>query len=128
VRRDVPGGWQEDQTNSFVASGRTKEQNDAYDFMKKLLDWRKTKSVIHQGKLIHFIPEENIYVYFRILGTEIVMVIMNGTDKATTIATKRFEEVMKGKIKGKNALTGEVLQDISTIKIPAMNATILELE
>jgi glycosidase len=128
VRRDVPGGWKEDQTNSFVASGRTKEQNEAYDFMKKLLDWRKTKPVIHQGKLIHFIPEENIYVYFRILGSEIAMVIMNGTDKETAISTKRFDEVMKGKIKGKNTLTGEVLQDVSTIKVPAMSAIILELE
>jgi glycosidase len=127
VRRDVPGGWKEDQVNSFVASGRTKEQNEAYDFMKKLLDWRKTKPVIHQGKLIHFIPEENIYVYFRILGSEIAMVIMNGTDKEATISTKRFEEVMKGMTKGKNALTGEVLQNVSTIKAPAMSAIILEL-
>ncbi|HEV8513896.1 MAG TPA: glycoside hydrolase family 13 protein [Cyclobacteriaceae bacterium] len=127
VRRDVPGGWKEDQKNCFVSSGRTKEQNEAYDFIKKLLDWRKTKPVIHQGKLIHFIPEDNIYVYFRILGTEIAMVIMNGTDKETTIPTKRFEEVMKGKTKGKNALTGEVLQDVGAIKVPAMSATILEL-
>jgi len=128
VRRDVPGGWKEDQTNSFVSSGRTKEQNDAYGFMKKLLDWRKTKPVIHQGKLIHFIPEENVYVYFRMLGSETVMVIMNGTDKEATIATKRYEEVMKGKTKGKNVLTEESLQDIGTIKVPAMTALILELE
>jgi len=96
--------------------------------MKKLLDWRKTKPVIHQGKLIHFIPEDNIYIYFRILGSEIAMVIMNGTDKETTIATKRFEEVMKGKTKGKNALTGDILQEVGTIKVPAMSALILELE
>jgi len=56
------------------------------------------------------------------------MVIMNGTDKETTIATKRFDEVMKGKTKGKNALTGEVLQDVGVIKVPAMSATILELQ
>ncbi len=128
VRRDVPGGWKEDQVNAFVSSGRTKEQNEAYDFMKKLLSWRKTKPVIHQGKLIHFIPEENIYVYFRMSETQTVMVVMNGTNTETTIATKRYEEVMKGRAKGKNVLTGETLQDLSAIKVPAMTALILELE
>jgi hypothetical protein len=62
------------------------------------------------------------------LGSETVMVIMNGTDKEATIATKRYEEVMKGKTKGKNVLTEESLQDIGTIKVPAMTALILELE
>jgi len=53
---------------------------------------------------------------------------MNGNHAETTIATKRFEELMKGKAKAKNALTEEVLQDLGTIKVPGMTALILELE
>jgi len=128
VRRDVPGGWKEDQVNSFTSTGRSKEQNEAYDFMKKLLSWRKANPVVHQGKLVHFIPEDNVYVYFRIQDAKTVMVIMNGNHAETTIATKRFEELMKGKAKAKNALTEEVLQDLGTIKVPGMTALILELE
>jgi glycosidase len=128
VRRDVPGGWKDDQVNSFLRSGRTTEQNEAYDFMKKLLGWRKTKSVIHSGKLVHFIPEDNIYVYFRSLGSETVMVVMNGNDKEKKLNTNRFAESMQGKTKAKNALTDEVVQGLSEITVPAMSAVVLELQ
>ncbi len=128
VRRDVPGGWIEDQVNSFVSTGRTAEQNEAYDFMKKLLGWRKTKPVIHQGKLVHFIPEDNIYVYFRSSGKETIMVIMNGNETEKKLKTERFAESMQGKVKGTNPLTGETLSALNEITVPAMTALILELE
>ncbi len=128
VRMDVPGGWKDDKANSFSVSGRTKEQNEAYDFMKKLLNWRKTKPVVHQGTLKHFIPEDNIYVYFRSLEKETVMVIMNGNDTEKKLKTDRFAESMQGKTKAQNALTGEAISSLSEITLPSMTALILELE
>lgn len=128
VRRDVPGGWNEDHMNSFTSAGRTKEQNEAYDFIKKLLSWRKTKPVVYEGKLVHFIPEENIYVYFRSLERETVMIIMNGNETEKKLKTNRFAESMQGKTKAKNALTDETIQGLSEITVPAMTALILELE
>ena len=128
VRRDMPGGWKEDQVNSFAASGRSIEQNEAFDFMKKLLSWRKTKPVIHQGKLVHFIPEDNIYVYFRSNEKETVMVIMNGNDTVKKLKTDRFAESIQGKTKAKNAMTGETISSLNELTVPAMTALILELE
>ncbi|HCW09323.1 MAG TPA: hypothetical protein DGG95_18360 [Cytophagales bacterium] len=128
VRMDVPGGWKEDKVNSFTVAGRTKEQNEAYDFMKQLLNWRKNKKVIHEGKLLHFIPEDNIYIYFRSLGNETVMVIMNGNDSEKKLPTARFAEGVQGKTKAKNAMTGEVIQNLSELTLPAMTALVLELE
>ncbi len=128
VRRDVPGGWKEDKVNSFISDGRTKEQNEAYDFMKKLLSWRKGKPVIHQGKLVQFIPEDNIYVYFRSLGNETVMVMMNGNEVEKKLKTERFAESMQGKTRAKNALTGETWSALDELTLPPMTALILELE
>ena len=129
VRRDVPGGWKEDKVNSFIPSGRTKDQNEAYDFMKKLLDWRKTKPVIHEGKLTHYIPMDNVYVYFRTnKQNETVMILLNGNNKSMNIDTARFNEMMKGKSKGKNALTGEVITNINSISIAPLGSLVLELD
>jgi len=57
-----------------------------------------------------------------------VMVIMNANNTETTIATKRYEELLKGKTKAKNVLTEEVLQNLGTIKIPPKTALILEVD
>ncbi|MBS1950177.1 MAG: glycoside hydrolase family 13 protein [Bacteroidetes bacterium] len=128
VRMEVPGGWPGDQVNEFTRAGRTKEQNEAYDFMSKLLQWRKTKPVIHSGKLTQFIPEDNVYVYFRHQANETVMVLMNGNDKEMKINTSRYSECMKGKTKAVNVLSAEVLQNIQEITLPSMTAVILELQ
>lgn len=127
VRRDVPGGWPGDPVNAFAASGRTHTQNEAYDFMKKLMAWRKTQPAVYRGKLMHFIPEDNVYVYFRTLGDATVMVLMNGNDHDMNVDTKRFAECMKNKTKAKNALTGEELTDLSKISVQGMSTVILEL-
>lgn len=128
VRMDVPGGWKEDKVNSFVASGRTKEQNEAYDFMKKLLDWRKTQPVIHSGKLTHYIPEDNIYVYFRYDTGKTIMVVLNGNPEDKELATSRFKENIKNFTGATNVLTGEVLSDIGKLKLQPWGSLILELK
>ena len=42
VRRDVPGGFPGDKTDEFTRAGRSAMQNEAYDYMSNLLQWRKT--------------------------------------------------------------------------------------
>jgi len=128
VRRDFQGGWSGDEVDFFKNKNLTLDQQEAMKFMKKILNWRKSKPVIHRGKLVHFIPQDNIYVYFRTLGTEKVMVVMNGNASEKLVNTERFAEELKGKTKAKNILTDETLQSLDTIKVPAKTALILELE
>jgi glycosidase len=127
VRLDFPGGWKEDEKNAFQASGRTKEQNEAYEYMKKLLNWRKNETVIHAGKLTHYIPQENIYVYFRYNEERTVMVIMNGNQQDKVLDTKRFTENLRNHKSGKDVITGLVYDSIDTIKLPAQSVLVLEL-
>jgi glycosidase len=128
VRRDVPGGWREDKENNFVREGRSKDQNEAYDFMKKLLDWRKTKSVIHTGKLMQFIPNDNVYVYFRYTENgETVMIVLNGNEKAVELKTDRFAEIMGNKTVAKDVISGNQINNLSVLQIPALASLVLEL-
>ena len=54
LRCDFPGGWQNDAQNCFNATNRTVQQNEAFSFLQKLLQWRKGNEVIAKGKLKHF--------------------------------------------------------------------------
>ncbi|QHT67732.1 glycoside hydrolase family 13 protein [Rhodocytophaga rosea] len=128
VRLDFPGGWPDDKVNAFTKEGRTVEQDEAINYIKTLASWRKTKSVIHTGKLMQFIPEDNIYIYFRYNDAETVMVVMNGNTSAKKLSTERFAERTNGFKMAKNALTSQKITDLSVIDIPAQTTLILELE
>jgi neopullulanase len=128
VRRDFPGGWTGDKINVFSGQGISKEQTNATEFLRKLLQWRKTKSVVHTGKLTHYIPKDNVYVYFRTNEKEKVMVVMNGNAEAKKLDVKRYQENIGGAVKIKNGLTGEVISDLSQYSFEPMTATILEIE
>lgn len=129
VRKDYPGGWSNDTTNAFSGQGLSKSQREFRDFMAKLLIWRKTSKAVHEGKLVHFIPKDNVYVYFRCLESrETIMVLLNGNEKSMTIDTSRYLELLGKHQTGFNPLTGETLSSLRTIELPAKGSIILELK
>ena len=79
LRQDFPGGWPGDTINAFMGKNLNDTERDAFSFAKKLLNWRKGKDVIHDGKLKQFIPDNGLYVYFRYNDKESVMVILNNS-------------------------------------------------
>lgn len=128
IRQDFPGGWNGDANNAFTASGRTKEQNEYFDFTKKLLNWRKGNSAIHNGKTLHYIPENNVYVYFRYNDKERVMVVINNNKNDQNLNLKRFSEGIKNFSKGKDILSGKEFDLKTTLSVPAKTSLILELK
>lgn len=128
IRRDFPGGWPSDSQNAFTESGRTQEQKQYFDFTKKLLNWRKNQSVIHYGKTTHYIPENNVYVYFRHNETKSVMVVLNNSDQPQTINTKRFKENIQNSPQAKDIISEKVISLTDTIRLPAKSSMILELK
>jgi len=127
VRLDFPGGWKEDTRNAFTKEGRTAAQNEAFDFLKTILNWRKNEPVIHTGKLTHYVPQENIYVYFRSNEMKTVMVVMNGNAAEKSFDAKRFQENMRGSKKGTNVLTKETV-DLSALVLKPQSALVVELQ
>lgn len=96
IRLDMPGGFPGDAVNVFTAEGRTPMQNEAWDFLSKLLQWRKgaANEVIAHGSLKHFMPQNCLYVYERKLGDKQVVVLMNGTNSELTTKMNRTVEVL----------------------------------
>ena len=92
IRRDFPGGFPGDTLNYFTPQGRTPLQNEAFDFMKKILLWRKNNQVISKGSMIHFMPTNGIYVYRRSYNGQHVLVMMNGNDSEKK--TKRKKKLL----------------------------------
>jgi glycosidase len=128
IRRDFPGGWNSDLNNAFTKEGRNAEQQKFHDFSSKLFNWRKSKSVIHTGKTTHYVPENNVYVYFRYNDTESVMVIINNNAEKQTVNTNRFQENFLNYKSGKDVISEKTYDLNSEISIEAKSVLILELK
>ena len=50
IRTDFPGGWAGDPKDAFTPEGRTDLQNQAWDYMRKLLNWRQRCDAVKEGK------------------------------------------------------------------------------
>ncbi len=127
IRQDFPGGWDGDTNNAFTNSGRTETQKTYYDFSSKLFNWRKNKTVIHTGKLTHYIPENNVYVYFRHNEKESVMVIINNSNETQTVNPERFTESTQNYTSGKNIFDNTQYQIKAPITIDGKSVLVLEL-
>lgn len=127
IRRDMPGGWAGDTGNVFTSAGRNAQQKQFFDFTSKLFTWRKNKEVIHTGKTLHYLPHDNVYVYFRYNDKESVMVIINNAAEAKTFKTGRFSEGIKNYKTGKDVVTGKAVTLGTEMSIEPKSAMVLEL-
>jgi glycosidase len=128
VRLDFPGGWTGDSTNKFTAAGRTMQEDSLFNYTRALAQFRKNSSAIKTGKLMQFVPEDGVYVYFRYDAKQTVMCIMNTNDKEMELNTARFEERLKGFAKAKDVITAQTTTIEDKIKIPAKTQLVLELQ
>lgn len=126
VRRDFPGGFPGDTVNAFTAAGRTPAQNEAFDFLSKLLQWRRGNEVIARGSLKHFMPENGIYVYQRRLGDKEVIVMLNGNDAPVTVTMERTLEILPYGSQRRDMLTGATVTILPEMTFAPRQIYILE--
>lgn len=126
-RTDFPGGWAGDKVNAFTGAGLTRRQREAQDFVRKLVTWRKNSQVIHDGKLMHYGPENNTWVYFRYNDSKKVMVAFNANAKETVLPAGRFHEMLEGVASGRDVLSGKTYTLKDEIRLPAKSVLILEI-
>lgn len=94
VRLDMPGGFKGDKQNQFASSGRDALQNEAYDFIAAINNWRKNSDAIGKGDMKHFMPTNGVYLYRRKYGPEEVIVILNGKDEDLSVDMSRYAEII----------------------------------
>ncbi|MGN6640485.1 MAG: glycoside hydrolase family 13 protein [Mucilaginibacter sp.] len=126
VREDFPGGWPGDKDNKFVASGRSNKENDAFNYIRTLANYRKNTPALQTGKLMQYIPEHGVYVYFRYDAQKTVMVVFNSQDKEQAVSTSRYNQRINGALKARNIISGDTV-DLSKLTVPANTALVLEL-
>jgi len=128
IRQDFPGGWAGDPANKFTAEGRTAQENEAYDYARALIRYRRTTPALQNGKLMQFVPEDGVYTYFRYDDAKTVMVIMNTANQEKTVTTQRFAERMQGFTGAHEVVTGKKVGDWSKLVLGKNSAVVLELE
>lgn len=134
LRMDFPGGWENDAVDLFAEEGRRAAAADSawagaadlHDYVKTLLNWRKGKEVIHSGKTMHFIPQDNTYAYFRYNDTDLVFVFVNNSDKDFNLTWSRFAEINAGLTTGRDVLTGQNVALSDDTVVPANTALVVE--
>lgn len=127
VRLDFKGGWAGDKENKFTASGRTEKENEAFNYVKKLTNYRKNSSALQTGKLMQYVPENGVYVYFRYDTDKTVMIVMNTNDEEINLSTDRFTERTTGFSKAVNVLE-ESLNIADHLKVSAKTTWVFELK
>jgi glycosidase len=128
VRSDFPGGWPGDKVNKFKADGRTKQENEAFDFIQKLAMYRKEHPVLQTGELTQFVPENDTYVYFRSNSQSTVMVVMHYGEKAQELSLGKFSEKLNGFTKGKEIEKNETVSLNKPLYLEPYSVNIIELE
>ncbi|HZN00290.1 MAG TPA: alpha-amylase family glycosyl hydrolase, partial [Pyrinomonadaceae bacterium] len=85
TRRDFPGGFPGDKRNAFTAAGRTKDEQELFDYIKRLTTLRRELEVLRTGSLVNLHVSEQQYAYARTSRTAAVVVVINNDDKPAEI-------------------------------------------
>ena len=125
LRKDFPGGWKDDARNCFTAQGRNALQQEAFEFIRKMLNWRKGNEAVGKGSLKHFSIYNGTYVYERKWGDHSVVVFMNGTDQAQTLPLAPYAEVLPQR-QAKEVLTGRLMNIGQELKLNGREIILLE--
>lgn len=81
-RIDFPGGFSGDERNLFSENDRNKTETEAFNYVRRLAQYRKGSEAMRNGRLTQFLPQDGVYVFFRRSGAEEMMVIFNGKNEA----------------------------------------------
>jgi glycosidase len=127
IRQDFTGGWKEDSKNKFIIDDRTSDENQAISFIRTLANFRRNSPALTTGKLIHYVPEEGTYVYFRIHERQKVMVVVNATSVFKAVKMERFENEIGGASKTRSVITGFEAPLQKFINTSPFSITIVEL-
>ncbi|MND28752.1 Cyclomaltodextrinase [compost metagenome] len=128
VRSDFPGGFKGDEKNAFTGKGLTDAEKANQELVRKLANYRKKSSAITSGKLMHYVPVDGLYVYFRYDDNQTVMCVMNTANSSKAIDFAKYDERTEGFKTARNVISEYQLDVSAVATIPAMSMWVLELQ
>jgi glycosidase len=102
TRGDFPGGFPGDKRDAFTAAGRTKDQQELFEFIRRLTRLRYELPRLQSGELVNLYVAEQQYAYARTLRNHVAIVVFNNDNNAAAV---EFEVAPVG------LSDGEVLRD-----------------
>lgn len=126
VRKDFPGGFPGDTHNAFTAEGRTKAENNMYNWLRRLLHWRQGNDVIVKGSQKQFIPYKGVYVIARQYQGRSVMTVVNGTRQPAVLPVARYAEVIGSAKQAKNVVNNRTIDLSADVKLLPRQVMVLE--
>ena len=129
TRQDFPGGFPGDRRNAFTRSGRTAEEQDLFEHVRRMNRLHAELEPLRRGSLVNLHIAAQQYAYARVTRSSSVIVVINNDNKPSTIEF----DVTRADIARDAALTvhlgagsrGQVSDGMLKVTLPARSATIL---
>lgn len=85
TRGDFPGGFTGDKRDAFTAGGRTKDEQELFDFIRKVTKLRRESLALWMGSLVNLYVSEQQYAYARTLQHSAALIVFNNDSKEADI-------------------------------------------
>jgi len=127
IRRDFPGGWAGDTVDAFTGRGLGTGPSTARNYLRALLNWRKTSRAARFGNLTQYVPDNGVYVYFRHFDNESVMVAINKGTQPAQLALGRFRESLPRGASARDAISGAPVTLLDELTLEPRSALVLDI-
>jgi len=87
-RRSMPGAFAGDPRDTFTAAGRTPQEQDVFDHLRRVIHLRHELEPLRRGSLQQLYIAEQQYAFARTTARESVLVAFNNDTKPATSIVK----------------------------------------
>jgi neopullulanase len=129
TRGDFPGGFPGDKRNAFASAGRKKEEEDLFQYVRKLTRLHSELEPLRQGALVNLYVSEQQYAYARKTKNATVVVVINNDARTKEI---EFEVASAGLANGVTFIDrlgvskdAQVVGGKMKVKLPERSAALL---
>jgi glycosidase len=88
TRGDFPGGFPVDKRNAFSRDGRTRDEEDLFEYIRKLTHLHAELEPLKSGTLVNLYVSDQQYAYGRTTKDGVVVVAINNDTKPAVITFK----------------------------------------
>lgn len=128
-RRDFPGGFPGDSRDAFTASGRSAEEQEVFEHVRKVARLRAQLEPLRRGELINLYVSDQQYAYARKTRRETVIVVINNDTQAAAVEFEVKDLGLREGDRGTDQLNasagGEVRQGVLRVTVNPRAAAIL---
>jgi glycosidase len=130
-RRDFPGGWKEDSASAFTAAGRSRDQQELFNYTQTLLRLRREHEALRRGRMWHLSSDDTSYAFLRQSDDETLVVAFNNSTEPRSMEISLADTPIQ-KITTVRVLFGatqaEAARGALRITMPAQSLSILAAE